>query len=230
MNLEEHYNKMWEQALHQFEEQEFEFDSLINSENDTRYGITLMARPSEEVQQNVSNTLEKLRAVAPNQYYYPNSDLHITVLSIISCSAGFALDRIDRPSTKKSFMLPSIPLSPFAIRFRGLTASPSSVMVQGFPEADRLKTLRNSLRDKFKKSGLHHSIDKRYTLQTAHMTVVRFKESLADAKKFVSAVSGLRDRDFGRCIIDRLKLVKNDWYHRQENVQLIEEFALNERD
>lgn len=58
MDLENHYKKLWNQSLQKFRSNKFEFDPLINSKVDNRYGITLLARPSKEVKRNISNTLE----------------------------------------------------------------------------------------------------------------------------------------------------------------------------
>lgn len=227
MNLEDHYNDLWKKALQKFKKQEFEFDTLINSDDDTRYGITLLARPSNEVKQNISKALQKIKTVAPNQYYYPISDLHITILSIISCYAGFSLDEIDQSEYRQIVHSATKSISPFKLHFRGVTASPSCIMVQGFPEGNQLKVLRNTLRHKFRQSKLQHSIDKRYQLQTAHMTAIRFKESFAKADKFVAAVTDLRNRDFGSCVIDQVELAGNDWYQQKEKVRRIDKFRLD---
>ncbi len=229
MDLENHYNKLWNHSLQKFRRSEFEFDTLINTEDDNRYGITLLAQPTKEVKPNISNTLEDIRNVAPNQYYYPASDLHVTILSIISCYAGFSLNQIDPADYQKIVQSAIDSISPFEITFRGLTASPSCILVQGFPNGDQLTLLRNRLREKFKDTSLQHSIDKRYQLKTAHMTVVRFKESFENAERFINKIARLRDRYFGSCIIDQVELVGNDWYQRQNKVESIAKFSLTKQ-
>jgi len=227
VDLKDRYNKLWNQSLQKFKSNEFEFDPLINSEDDTRYGITLLARPSREIKRNISETLNEIKSVAPNQYYYRESDLHVTILSLISCYAGFSLNKIDQSDYREVVQSAINAVSPFKITFHGLTASPSCILVQGFPEYNQLSKLRNELRKKFKDSGLQHSIDKRYQLQTAHMTVIRFRESFEHAERFVNKVAGLRNKNFGSSIIDQVELVGNDWYHQQEKVKSIAQFSLN---
>src|SRR5690625_1691435 len=229
MNLENRYNKLWNQSLQKFRSNEFEFDPLINSEDDTRYGITLLARPSKEIKQNISETLNEIKNVAPNQYYYREPDLHVTILSLISCFAGFSLNKIDQSDYREVVQSAINSVSPFKIRFHGLTASPSCILVQGFPKYNQLSKLRNELRQKFKDSDLQHSIDKRYQLQTAHITVVRFSHLFENAERFVNKVAGLRDRNFGSCVIDQVELVGNDWYHQQEKVKSIAKFSLSKQ-
>lgn len=226
VNLKDHYNNLWNQSLQKFRSNEFELDPLIDSENDHRYGVTLLARPSEELKKNISTILDQIRTAAPHQYYYPESDLHVTILSIIPCYSGFSLNQID-PTEHAEIVQSAIDLvSPFEITFRGLTASPSCILVQGFPRGDQLNVLRNELREKFKDTSLHQSIDKRYQLQTAHMTVVRFRKSLKSAEKFISEITELRDSVFGSCIVDQVDLVGNDWYQRQNKVETIAKFYL----
>lgn len=204
MNLKNHYNKLWNQSLRKFRSNEFEFDQLINSDDDNRYGITLLARPSKEVKRNISSTLQEMINIAPYQYYYPKSALHVTILSVILCYAAFALNQIDPADYQKAVQSAIDSISPFEITFRGLTASPSSILVQGVPSGEQLNDLRNELKEKFKDSSLQQAIDKRYQLQTAHMTVVRFKESFGNPEKFMNKIAQLRDRIFGSCIMDQI--------------------------
>lgn len=55
MQLKEHYTNMWDCALQRFESNAFEYDSLIDSVKDYRFGVTLVARPSGEVSAAGSN-------------------------------------------------------------------------------------------------------------------------------------------------------------------------------
>jgi hypothetical protein len=75
MDLEYHYHTLWKESLQQFKNGYFEYDSMIDANHDSRYGITLLARPSGEVNRSIVGILNKLAAVAPQQYIYPTSDL-----------------------------------------------------------------------------------------------------------------------------------------------------------
>lgn len=226
MDVENHYNRLWNESLETFKSNEFEFDPLIDSEDDYRYGITLLARPSKKVKQNISKTLEEIKDVAPRQYYYPESDVHVTILSIISCYAGFSIDQIDKDHYKKIVQSAIDSIDPFEIEFRGVTASPSCILIQGFPKGNQLSVMRNKLKKKFKESSLQQTIDKRYQLQTSHITVVRFRESFKNPGKFINKITRLRDRNFGSCVIDQVELVGNDWYQKKERVESMATFSL----
>lgn len=226
MDLKRHYNSLWNHSFKKFKRGEFRFDHLIDAAGDTRYGMTLLARPSPEVKGSILDTLGQIKAVAPNQYYYPGTDLHITVLSIISCYPGFSLDDVNLSEYCNIIDSSLKSVTPFQIQFQGITASPSCILIQGFPGNNQLTKLRNVLRKKIKKSDLQHSIDKRYKLQTAHMTAIRFKEKFVDAEDFIETISTLRHRAFGHCLIKELELVGNNWYQHKDKVELVKKFEL----
>jgi len=224
--LERRYQKLWEESLARFRAGDFEYDPRIGDPADRRYGLTLLARPDARIQSNVQTLLGQLRELAPDHYYYPSSDLHMTVLSIISCREGFSLDQLELPAYQQLIAQVVAELPPLGVRFQGLTASPSCVMIQGYPENHALAQLRDALRQTFRGSGLTHSMDKRYTLSTAHMTVIRFRKKAVAEQAFLERLVGLKDIDFGRCRIQNLELVGNDWYQRQRNTTPVASWRL----
>lgn len=117
-------------------------------------------------------------------------------------------------------------VSCFNIEFRGLTASPSCLMVQGFPENNSLTQIRDSLRVDFKETDLEQSMDKRYAIQTAHSTVFRLKEEIENKESFLDTLEKYRDYYFGTFAVDSLELVFNDWYQRKEYVKELYRFEL----
>lgn len=225
--LQQHYQALWQQSLVKFEQQQFETDALLTAREDSRYGVTLLARPSEQVKQQIRHHLAELMQLEPQQYYYPASDLHLTVLSLISCYAGFALSQLDTAAYVELVKEVIADTGPFRLDFQGITASPSCVLVQGFFDDQKLNQLRAKLRSVFGQSTLQHSIDQRYALQTAHMTVLRFTQQPANPGLFLQKIKALTSVDFGSCLINELELVGNDWYQRQQNTVLLSRFDLN---
>jgi len=51
--------------------------------SDTRCGVNVICRPSEQVVAAITSIQDGLRAREPKQYYYPAADLHLTVSEII---------------------------------------------------------------------------------------------------------------------------------------------------
>lgn len=77
--LENFYNELFNETLAKFQNKEFDYDNLIDSTNDKRYGITLIIRSSQEIKNNISGIQEKIKRMTGNQYFYPAKDLHITL-------------------------------------------------------------------------------------------------------------------------------------------------------
>ena len=226
MNLTEHYKELYKSSIRSIENEDYKTDLLIDSPADRRFGITLLIRPPENIKNRIQVFLKDLKQVDPSQYYYPNSDIHITVMSIISCYEGFQLDQISISNYIDLIKESLSGIHRFEIKLKGITASNSGIMIQGFPENDNLNNLRNNLRTKFKNSDLEQSIDKRYSLQTAHSTVVRFRTKLQNKNEFLKIIESCKIADFESFEVKEVELVFNDWYQRQRNSKLIEKFRI----
>lgn len=226
MNLTRHYKELYESSIKKIGKGDYQTDSLIDSPVDKRFGITLLIRPPQKVKNKIELFLEELKQIDSCQYFYPHSDIHITVMSIISCYAGFRLDQISVSEYSDLIKQSLKGIDKFDIKFQGITASDSGIMIQGFPENGILNNLRNNLRTNFKNSNLEQSIDKRYTIQTAHITVFRFKKKLQSVIAFLAGIEKYKNYDFGSFEVNELELVFNDWYQREKKSILLEKFEL----
>lgn len=226
MNLKEHYNKLYKDSIQKIQSDSYQIDELIDSSTDNRFGITLLLRPDNNVKNEIQKFLNKIKLIEPHQYYYPDSDIHITIMSIISCYNEFDLTQI-RIEDYVNIIRKSIDgFNKFEIEFKGLTASPSCLMIQGFLKDNTLNLIRSNLRNNFKNSDLEQSIDKRYAIQTAHSTIFRLKEKFRNKRAFLKTVEEYRDYDFGTFSVDTLEFVCNDWYQRKEYVKMLNTFEL----
>lgn len=226
MNLSEHYNTLFKTSSELILSENYSIDSKISDASDERFGITLLVRPNEEIKNNIQKFLRELRNIEPDQYYYPDTDIHITVMSIISCYEGFSLDKF-RPSDYVDVIERSlVDVNEIQVDFHGVTISPSAIMIQGFPSNNSLNILRDKLRENFKNSSLQQSIDARYSIATAHATVMRFQKKLQNTKKLIEAVEKFRNYNFGKFRVDKIELVFNDWYQREKNTVNLCDFYL----
>ncbi|MCA8830411.1 2'-5' RNA ligase family protein [Hymenobacter pini] len=226
MDLQEHYTAMRDATVHRLLHDGADPDPLLHSPQDTRRGITLLARPPAAVTAAIEAILADFRSIEPAQYYYPASDIHLTILSIISCYAGFTLGQIDPVAYRQAVQQIARLVRPFRIRYEGFTASPGGIMVQGFPEDDGLENLRDVTREFFRNSSLQQSIDTRYSIHTAHSTVIRFTEPLADAPALVARLAQYQGLYIGTFEVQEVELVYNDWYQRARNTVLLEKYPL----
>jgi len=60
MNLTEHYNHLYQDAILNFQTDNYQIDSLIDSSNDNRYGLTLLLRPDLKTKIEIVKFLDKL--------------------------------------------------------------------------------------------------------------------------------------------------------------------------
>lgn len=225
MNLSAHYDKLYHESTAKIASGNYEIDELIDSKSDYRFGITLVIRPDEITKNNIQRFLAEASAIEPNQYYYQNTDLHITAMSIISCYVGFNLQQINIDDYVKLIGRILTKYQKFKIQFKGLTASSSCILLQGFL-TDTLNEIRDDLRIAFKNTDLQQSIDKRYAIQTAHSTVIRFKQTLRNENQLLELLEKYRNFDFGTFEVRKIELVYNDWYQREKFVKKLHEFHL----
>lgn len=224
MDLKQHYTALYNESIEKIVTNTYQIDNQIDSLSDRRFGITLLIRPDSQTKKNIQDFLDELKQINPDQYYYPSSDIHITVLSIISCYDGFDLETISIPDYIAIIEKSLVGIQDTAINFQGITASPSAIMLQGFTNSDSLDDLRNNLRTNFTNSGLQESIDKRYSINTAHSTVARFRKEISHTEKLIAVLEKYRNFDFGKFKVEKYHLVYNDWYQREQFVKELHEF------
>jgi 2'-5' RNA ligase len=225
MDLAAHYDAMRTAALGQLAQGEAELDPLIDSPHDTRRGLTLLTRPPAAITAAMEEVVTEFQAVDPAQYYYPTPDIHLTLLSIISCYSGFTLATVDPARYQLAVQAILADCRPFTLTYTGLTASPGGIMVQGFPQDTGLQNLRNATRAFFQNTDLPQSIDRRYVLQTAHSTVIRFRKPLASPARLLATIRRYQQHFFGSFEVNTAELVFNDWYQRAANTQLLQRYS-----
>jgi 2'-5' RNA ligase len=150
----------------------------------------------------------------------------MSILSVFVCVETWEENtrRLPAAQTKLAELLAG--QTAFDLEFRGVTASPAAVMIQGFPLDNSLQALRQRVRDGFETMGLIGEMDRRYPPVTAHLTVMRFRKQLADREAFRQFVEANRTREFGRARIRSLQLVWNDWYMSEAEVRVMAKYPL----
>lgn len=226
MDLQGHYRRLHTEAMNNVAKEGFSFDPEIMNPSDSRRGLTLLLRPGEDLLAAFSDFIQAVYQVAPGQYQYPSSDIHVTLMPVISCYPGFRLQGLELPSYIELIQQALPDIRPIPLSFTGVFASPSCLMIKGFPENGELEKCRNSLRASFAKSTLEQSLDKRYRLVSAHCTVIRFQKPVQQPEKVLDLLEKFQDRFFGAQRFDQVELVFNDWYQRRQKVQILETFSL----
>lgn len=225
-NLQKLYQDLYNQSSQKILNENYSIDLNIDNPADKRFGLTLATKPQTDTKKKIQDFLNELKIIEPDQYYYSNTDLHVTVLSIISCYEGFNLAAIMISDYSKIIAKSLESVSEFEIEFKGITASESAVMIQGYPKTETLNEIRKNLRSDFGKSSLQKSIDQRYPLIAAHITVMRFRKKLNNASQFINCIEKYRNCDFGTSKINKIDLTYNDWYQREKIVRKLAEYKI----
>lgn len=226
MNLTELYNNLYTRSIDNIRNGDNKIDRLIDDKNDKRRGLTVLIRPNDNIQEAIARFQQELMVIDKEQYYQPRPDMHVTVLSIISCYEGFNLGQIETSKYIRLFEQSARNIMDIGLYFQGISASPEAVMIQGFPLSDGLERFRDQLRDNFKATALQQTIDARYRLTTAHITAVRFREQIKAPQKFAERLENYRDVDFGSFKPKEIELVYNDWYQKRHIVKTLHKISL----
>ncbi|MCB2409799.1 2'-5' RNA ligase family protein [Hymenobacter lucidus] len=226
MTLQDYYAAMRTKAVRHLLRGDAELDIQLDSGHDTRRGVTLLTRPPASIIAALEALMDDFRRLEPEQYYYPATDIHLTILAVISCYPGFTLAQIN-PANYRAAVRQILQTSrPFTITYSGLTASPGGIIAQGFPEDAGLQQMRDNTRQFFRHSALPQSIDQRYSIQTAHSTLIRFRRPLRNPAGVVELLGHYQHQFIGSFAVNTVELVYNDWYQRAAHTVLLEKYAL----
>lgn len=220
--LETRYNEIWDSSKKDLLTNNIDVDEhLFDLEKDKRRGLTVLIPLKGECLDKMEKIIDQLKEIEPNQYYYPKTDIHITVLDIISASDDFRFDRKQAAIYKEILDNCLSKFSKFTIQFRGLTASKSAVMVQGFYD-QALPKLREMLREEIKEQGV--GLKERYKIKTAHLTIARFKQKLQNPDKLVKKIEKNRKYEFGLFVVKKILFVLHGWYNCREKTRVLGEY------
>lgn len=222
------YDMLWDTNFENIRHGEIEVDWFISNPGaDQRRGLTLIFRPPDTVKKAIRSILDEIRQFEPNQYFYCDSCLHFTVLSLFSATVDHKQE-YDRLSSYQAAVDEAIKgISGFTFTLKGLTVSKSAVILCGYPDPDNLNILRDRLRRNLIHMGLSQGLDVRYTLTAAHTTIVRFAALLNDPARLGKFLLENKEREVGSFVVDELQLVKNDWYMTHRNTTLVDQYWLN---
>lgn len=229
-DIDKFYNKLWLDAAEKIADNQYQLDPLIYSSKDTRRGISVLSylkQDNSSVSRNIVEFIRRLALLEPRQYFYPESEFHLTILSVIHCQKNFLLSDIDIPDYTRVFEQAMKDIGPIKINFRGVTASPNCIMVQGYPVNEQLETLREQLRSSFASSSLYTVMDHRYKLITAHSTIARFHMPLRDSQKLLEFLSEYRSYDFGTLELNDINLIFNNWYQNLSETRFLARYKLD---
>lgn len=222
------YDRLWAEALARFETGTVETDPyLLHKQGDYRLGITLRIHiTTPAVAACFSDLIAQLRAQEPEQYYYHPDEYHVTLLSLMTVAAGFDLAEVPTATYDTVFAGIFGQVRKFGLHFHGITASPSSVLVQGCSENGYLNEIREMIRLRLQQVGLGETLDQRYRITTTHATIMRFRAQPKSLPALISQLTALRETEIGTAQVEEVDFVLNDWYMSRDRVRVLSKYRL----
>jgi len=167
--------------------------------------------------------MERFKETEPDQYYYPLSDLHVTIFDFISGCADYRRD----PGTEKIFMELSrralADFSPFEFDLEGVAFSSAAGLLRGF-DGGQIVEMRRRIRNLLKEYGIPNT--ERYESESAHVTFCRFKSVLRNPVGLVDLIERNGDLEIGQATIRSFELVEHDWYNSASRKRIIDRIDL----
>lgn len=230
-DLHAHYDAMWTGAWPHVAAGAVDLETHLTGGRDPGRGLTVIARPSPALAVQCAAVQDRIAAAGgPAQIPQAQADLHLTVLSLFSVTDEFAPHLAQRDAYAAGVREAVAGLPAFDVDFTGITISRGAVVACGFPRDDTLAVLRSRLRDALRARGLGATLDQRYRLVTAHMTLMRFAAPPRDPARLAAALAELRDAPLGTMRVESLELVVNDWFMSSATLEGVERLALPGRD
>ena len=224
--LQPHYDAIRDRNAAAIRAGDLDLDDRLARGADPRRGLTVIARPDAALAARFAQLLDELDAPAPGQYRQPVADMHVTILSLFTVCEDHAAQMARLDAYRAAVRSALVGMPAFDIVFRGAIASRGAVLARGYPLDATLDLLRERLRLALRERGLDAALDQRYRLVTAHATLMRFVQPLAQPGRFADALDALCDRPFGTMRVERVALVQNDWTMSSGALQTIDTFGL----
>lgn len=222
--LKKKYDDIWESSKQALLQNNVEVDSnLSDIENDKRKGLSAIITITGDCLDNFSKIKNEIRKIEPEQYYYPQTDIHVTILTLIHTSENFVFDEEKAETFKEILEKTTRNFPKFDIEFKGLTASKGVVMVQGFFNKT-LNEMREAKRDEKKKHELE--INQRQKGGIGHCTIIRFKQKLRNPMAFVNKIEELRNISLGTFKVKKIHFVLHDWCNSEAKRKVLAEYEL----
>lgn len=218
MSSPELYSRIHSSNFERIRSGQVEIDKILASGlPDLRSGISLII-PVRGMRKEYAAIVERMERAAPDQYYYPFEDLHVTVFDFLQASGSYSRNA----DLESAFLWISreaaASAGSFPIKMKGLVFSQAAGLIKGYDD-DVLIGLRKRIRDGMAACGMAN--DERYESESAHVTFMRFMGILADPGSLCGALKELEEFDLGAEKVTELELVEHDWYNTRVTKRVI---------
>lgn len=219
------YDKIWQNAKPKIQKQELELDPYQSKGlADPRRGLTLLIDFETVATPEILELLKAAQKIEPNQPWYTKENLHLSLYSLIDFvdqdeKKNLSLELLQKYQNVILEAIKDFP--PFEVIFKGITAGPGAVLVQGFSDGCLQK-----LRDRINQALLKHNLPLYNRTILNHISILRYSKPITDPSIFCDFIEANRDKPLGKVFVKTVKFVKNDWYNSPDKTRLIKEYDL----
>jgi len=222
MNSAELYNHIYDTNEKALRSGDVLIDPVLSrGMKDRRFGLSLII-PVRRIQIKYEKLVRQFKEIEP-LYYYPFSDLHITIFDFVQGSGQYRRNQETEMKCIEAAEKALKGVPEFDIEFDGIVFSREAGLLQGF-DHNRLLQIRKCIRKVIKEIGLKN--DERYESGSAHITFCRFKEKIRNPETFMHFVDEKRKYKLGKEKIDLIQLVEHDWYNQESKKRVIQCFSI----
>jgi len=157
------------------------------------------------------------------QYYFPKSDIHITVFEFVSSRPDFRKYEGNIHLFKKVTERVLSDFGRFEIELVGTVFTNSSGLVAGV-DGGKLIEIRERLRKELKTVGIEPL--ERYRSISSHISFMAFRTKPKSEEHLLSLIEKTKEMNMGVIEVSTVELVEQDWYSREKNRKLIWKYKL----
>lgn len=198
---------------------------LDSPHTDMRCGVNIICRPSTDVVQYILSIQEYLRVSEPDQYYYPPSDLHLTLVEICHSRTpedALRIAGVVGPEIRRLAAITSLPKvdSPM------LVFDSHAVALNFLPTDEALQNARQSIREGLVNIGI--STDARHETKSAHVTLMRYITPLrSSSEEWVSSLLNVPPKPKLEWLLSPVWLTWGaNWYGMRSRIEEIDPIQL----
>jgi 2'-5' RNA ligase len=201
--------------------------ALVDKSLDKASGLNIIIKlPEKNGREIEEKVYQPLKKIIPGQYYYPLSDFHITFLDILPHRDDFEIgeEELKRYAGVLDEFFSGI--EPFEIEFIGVFGARIGIGVMGFPVENKLNDYRNQLRNKLVDAGLRNEEERKYRLESAHMSCIRFIKPITPAigKQLVDFIDQNRQTPITRVKFTSALLNISGRFDKTDKIKVIKEY------
>jgi 2'-5' RNA ligase len=195
--------------------------------SDNRMGVSIIARPSDDLKEFIEEKYKILKAIEPDQYYYPAEDLHMTIFEMCADQTS---DMVKKYTLDLLNILGEVlsDLPKITVNNGRLIAFPRACIIKYQSPNRDLELVRKEIRSRLNNAKLE--FDPRYTSDFVHLSILRYIEPLqSQAFEWEHCLRELGEDIFKTWSIEQVWLATGaTWYGRRSMSELHGPFALGQ--